>query len=145
MGVWIETITLSGFAAHPLVTPYVGVWIETIEVKLSENQFLVTPYVGVWIETPKGSLKHNRDVSLLMWECGLKRQIIDVNGWLHTVTPYVGVWIETEPHQCFPHNYRVTPYVGVWIETALFELWSYKIILSLLMWECGLKHKRFAR
>ena len=83
----------------------------------------VTPYVGVWIET----------------------HIADYLTGNMLVTPYVGVWIETEPHQCFPHNYRVTPYVGVWIETALFELWSYKIILSLLMWECGLKHKRFAR
>ena len=33
----------------------------------------------------------------------------------------------------------VTPYVGVWIETTCAQSYP-TVILSLLMWECGLKH-----
>ena len=34
---------------------------------------------------------------------------------------------------------QVTPYVGVWIETTLIPIYFIHIV-SLLMWECGLKH-----
>ena len=37
------------------------------------------------------------------------------------------------------HNRAVTPYVGVWIETGIF-LYVSVVRMSLLMWECGLKH-----
>ena len=74
VGVWIET------AGHGLnlqkggVTPYVGVWIETTHDCIDKGRISVTPYVGVWIETY--TRQHNlcTRLSLLMWECGLKRK-----------------------------------------------------------------------
>ena len=52
-----------------------------------------------------------------MWECGLKRNLLQPNGAIHAVTPYVGVWIETGRGERSGRNCGVTPYVGVWIET----------------------------
>ena len=50
----------------------------------------------------------------------------------------MGVWIETKAAETPLSVGSVTPYVGVWIET--FEgSGLYNGILSLLMWECGLK------
>ena len=75
-----------------------------------------------------------------MWECGLKPQH-DPKGWEEfKVTPYVGVWIETGNELYSLHRPAVTPYVGVWIET-LTIIARYTSLLSLLMWECGLKHE----
>ena len=99
--------------------------------------------------------------SLLMWECGLKPEFeqriyaadrhslcgsVDWNtiyrtpGRTNKVTPYVGVWIETGTELYSLHRPAVTPYVGVWIET-LTIIARYTSLLSLLMWECGLKHE----
>ena len=97
VGVWIETkgIKLDRNPDH--VTPYVGVWIETIFTQWCWSVWRVTPYVGVWIETGlkyltlKRLLSHSlcgsvdwnpwtyadccqAEESLLMWECGLKRE-----------------------------------------------------------------------
>ena len=73
MGVWIETIYLISSPTLLIVTPYVGVWIETLNYHSGAKIVRVTPYVGVWIET----LFYHRDfpleLSLLMWECGLKQ------------------------------------------------------------------------
>ena len=55
------------------------------------------------------------------------------------VTPYVGVWIETLRLTSDAEHVKVTPYVGVWIETDYSRLTSQNLV-SLLMWECGLKH-----
>ena len=50
----------------------------------------------------------------------------------------MGVWIETHSVSIYVAITFVTPYVGVWIETP--ELVEYGLnVLSLLMWECGLK------
>ena len=50
----------------------------------------------------------------------------------------MGVWIETFILRDEETTYYVTPHVGVWIETYVAtELWI--IIMSLPMWECGLK------
>ena len=53
-----------------------------------------------------------------MWECGLKRY---ETGYEHCET-------------------KVTPYVGVWIETANWFI-HWRHLVSLLMWECGLKQE----
>ena len=73
MGVWIET-SHEGLEALPYrVTPYVGVWIETLRLISDEEHTGVTPYVGVWIETDMlDTIPPSANLSLLMWECGLK-------------------------------------------------------------------------
>ena len=53
-----------------------------------------------------------------MWECGLKLVHLHKN----------------------QHHQPVTPYVGVWIETY-FLIFKLVLLQSLLMWECGLKHR----
>ena len=55
----------------------------------------VTPYVGVWIETAIEARVIAWVASLLMWECGLKRNKMEEEQDALDVTPYVGVWIET--------------------------------------------------
>ena len=56
----------------------------------------------------------------------------------YIVTPLVGVWIEmrgalgTDDQRC------VTPLVGVWIEINMY-LPPVTVLLSLPLWECGLK------
>ena len=76
-----------------------------------------------------------------MWECGLKQRVGLDRPVRYQVTPYVGVWIETEGYFHIKTDGKVTPYVGVWIETTQSEMrWAQK--MSLLMWECGLKHRR---
>ena len=79
-------------------------------------------------------------VSLLMWECGLKHRDSRLQRESQTVTPYVGVWIETQKTNWKTINWKVTPYVGVWIETV-FNRPIKRVTQSLLMWECGLKHR----
>ena len=73
--------------------------------------------MGVWIETLNRSLAINP----------------------FKVTPYVGVWIETVRKRHRRPLGNVTPYVGVWIETGQ-DIQPYVCTVSLLMWECGLKH-----
>ena len=51
----------------------------------------------------------------------------------------MGVWIETRMTVDELYAVKVTPYVGVWIETDYSRLTSQNLV-SLLMWECGLKH-----
>ena len=93
-----------------------GVWIETILKQMEKAEVDVTPYVGVWIETQCKPLHGAKRLSLLMWECGLKR--------VDTINNVVVA--------------EVTPYVGVWIETSA-RLTCHYTAVSLLMWECGLK------
>ena len=73
--------------------------------------------MGVWIET--GYIRYKSETPV--------------------VTPYVGVWIETRMTVDELYAVKVTPYVGVWIETDYSRLTSQNLV-SLLMWECGLKH-----
>ena len=51
--------------------------------------------MGVWIETPCALLPLIRRVSLPMWECGLKHEVLGKIELGNNVTPHVGVWIET--------------------------------------------------
>ena len=76
--------------------------------------------MGVWIETT------DRDGNVIRY----------------TVTPYVGVWIETILVSKGAKEYGVTPYVGVWIETDVLSQGEYPVV-SLLMWECGLKQQEY--
>ena len=72
MGVWIETTSVLQRLRGRGVTPYVGVWIETSNNVYAKHRCFVTPYVGVWIETLSETRKIEDEMSLLMWECGLK-------------------------------------------------------------------------
>ena len=49
-----------------------GVWTETPNALHIERNAMVTPHVGVWIETLSGIAHTDTNVSLPMWECGLK-------------------------------------------------------------------------
>ena len=64
---------MPGTGLRVRVTPYVGVWIETSQLVTCGPTIAVTPYVGVWIETGYYEMQDVFDVSLLMWECGLKQ------------------------------------------------------------------------
>ena len=99
-----------------------GVWIETLFTQDDSILIYVTPYVGVWIET---SISRAASANC-------------------KVTPYVGVWIETSRLRLVLSHPNVTPYVGVWIETLNYLYYNY-LPLSLLMWECGLKHALFKK
>ena len=147
------------------VTPYVGVWIETkggLGLSNTESASLLMWECG--LKHLPSAYARNDQLSLLMWECGLKR--------IRGVTVYYGfvsllMWecgLKQLYRDCSRdrgchslcgsvdwnlHNGRiskshaVTPYVGVWIETKL-ALCATIVISSLLMWECGLKHKTVA-
>ena len=54
------------------------------------------------------------------------------------VTPRVGVWIEITLRDTSKPSLWVTPRVGVWIEIIAFSR-SFLSLLSLPVWECGLK------
>ena len=72
--------------------------------------------MGVWIEIEMNVANILEDLSLPLWECGLKSA--------HAL--YI------------PLAVLVTPLVGVWIEIAIKILLSYHK-RSLPLWECGLK------
>ena len=55
------------------------------------------------------------------------------------VTPLVGVWIEIVVQTATNLKDSVTPLVGVWIEILENCRNRYRI-LSLPLWECGLKY-----
>ncbi len=73
-----------------------------------------------------------------MWECGLKHKLSALHFHCGLVTPHVGVWIETRLAGAVFSNLKVTPHVGVWIETNKCP-GARPPLLSLPMWECGLK------
>ena len=101
-----------------MVTPYVGVWIETLTVGLAGEISKVTPYVGVWIETWVESITLKEGA----------------------VTPYVGVWIETWHQKTANNPWCSHSLCGSvdWNSAALKA--NPLVAVSLLMWECGLKH-----
>ena len=72
--------------------------------------------MGVWIEIIGDSGKKTQDMSLPLWECGLKYSI------------------PSHP----PITFIVAPFVGVWIEIYLKIQIDYNL-KSLPLWECGLK------
>ena len=125
------------------------------------QQCQVTPHVGVWIETTILARWSDRSMSLPMWECGLKHCVC-LTGDLKIKS--LPMWeCGLKPHSVGKRRRlcRVTPHVGVWIETPMLLPilaiarshslcgsvdWNYdeaesgtKLIVSLPMWECGLK------
>mgnify|MGYP000785582598 CR=1 FL=1 len=54
------------------VAPFVGVWIEMSGTRSSIANKSVAPFVGVWIEIPQKRGTYTLDMSLPLWECGLK-------------------------------------------------------------------------
>ena len=55
-----------------IVTPCVGVWIETVPLTGKFELILVTPCVGVWIETGRKAIYPEYITSHPAWVCGLK-------------------------------------------------------------------------
>ena len=82
-----------------VVTPYVGVWIETFSERTlcPSNMSLLMWECG--LKQTYGNSIIVPDTSLLMWECGLKLKQMEKAEVDVLVTPYVGVWIETEYHR----------------------------------------------
>ena len=77
-------------------------------------------------------------MSLPLWECGLKSQLLLLMLKRARVTPLVGVWIEIHPIINIIIKHTVTPLVGVWIEIPI--QWCQNLSIgSLPLWECGLK------
>ena len=72
MGVWIEIPYCAKHIAQISVTPLVGVWIEIAQVISNIERGYVTPLVGVWIEIAQRLAFHIMNMSLPLWECGLK-------------------------------------------------------------------------
>ena len=56
------------------VAPYVGAWIEIQLSAVWSVQTHVAPYVGAWIEMLVSHYITDNELSLLMWERGLKYQ-----------------------------------------------------------------------
>ena len=72
-------------------------FISDIEQKIRKLlvNIAVAPFVGVWIEIEEEQI-HEADanVSLPLWECGLKSAIAINPAIPASVAPFVGVWIE---------------------------------------------------
>ena len=117
MGVWIEIKQVGRNVGDITVTPCMGVWIEIKICFKSSSLVLVTPCMGVWIE-----------IILFMGMC------IDSQ-----VTPCMGVWIEILWLVVLLSTiYRHSLYGSVdWNTFKSFG--SSDMILSLPVWECGLK------
>ena len=54
------------------VAPFVGVWIEISVLAEVRSEAKVAPFVGVWIEISDHRSYTSSNVSLPLWECGLK-------------------------------------------------------------------------
>ena len=74
--------------------------------------------MGVWIEIADLINLKNINVSLPLWECGLKFLYAYAISNGESVTPLVGVWIEINRTYVVFRHYDVTPLVGVWIEIS---------------------------
>ena len=55
-----------------IVTPFAGVWIEMFHTASKAGASFVTPFVGVWIEIKHSAGFGQLNMSLPLWECGLK-------------------------------------------------------------------------
>ena len=139
VGAWIEIDNrhkpLIFFASLPLwergLKSFFGI--------LTSNFFPVAPLVGAWIEIDKLRRHFVQCVSLPLWERGLKFTAATSAFWLSHVAPLVGAWIEIKG--CLaPLIYMfVAPLVGAWIEiTSRGNLFD-PVLVSLPLWERGLK------
>ena len=69
---WIEISLISVFGTSNTVIPFAGVWIEISESCDSFSVGIVTPFAGVWIEIKHSAGFGQLNMSLPLWECGLK-------------------------------------------------------------------------
>ena len=72
-----------------------GAWIETYWQRHPATPDKVAPRVGAWIETFTDEDGTPREVSLPVWERGLKLARRTEQGDDDDVAPRVGAWIET--------------------------------------------------
>ena len=72
VGAWIEITDSCKMPTAPLVAPLVGAWIEICKHWLSGLIKCVAPLVGAWIEMLGVIFIHFFNMSLPLWERGLK-------------------------------------------------------------------------
>ena len=72
-------------------------WERGLKLRLNvqPSAVSVAPHVGAWIETSVAIVAQSQDVSLPMWERGLKLQFALLGRLQRRVAPHVGAWIET--------------------------------------------------
>ena len=97
--------------------------------------------MGVWIEIEMNVANILEDLSLPLWECGLKSANALYIPLAVLVTPLVGVWIEILRPPQKRESDAVTPLVGVWIEICGKRRGD-QCGQSLPLWECGLKYSK---
>ena len=116
-----------------------GAWIETYQAIKNRLLSVVAPHVGAWIETWSLCRCLHLQTSLPMWERGLKQHLETDEVLHHHVAPHVGAWIETPLMWTFCSHASVAPHVGAWIETKKENDIKNPEMVSLPMWERGLK------
>ena len=72
VGAWIEIGYNFGQGIDDKVAPLVGAWIEIATANGARINILVAPLVGAWIEMAIVELDSGAELSLPLWERGLK-------------------------------------------------------------------------
>ena len=96
-----------------------GAWIEIAILGLSGAPASVAPLVGAWIEIVVSRIIIKYDMSLPLWERGLKYWIYHSQSECSRVAPLVGAWIEIIGSITYWSGTQVAPLVGAWIEIFL--------------------------
>ena len=118
MGAWIETRIISCCFFQYSVAPRVGAWIETRRRVLPGVHVPVAPRVGAWIETLISNDENISQMSLPVWERGLKLVILYL---FFGFTESLPVWergLKQPSTSRSSHKDEVAPRVGAWIETT---------------------------
>ena len=159
VGAWIEISVQFCPWRFSIVAPLVGAWIEILKSAALLLNTNVAPLVGAWIEMIKVKARSKPEMSLPLWERGLKllntqdsMEIpcrspcgsVDWNQctslisyWLVCRSPCGSVdWNLFLPCHCLPDV--VAPLVGAWIEIPISTRENQQIT-SLPLWERGLK------
>ena len=77
-----------------MVAPLVGAWIEIAPQLHRGIRCLVAPLVGAWIEMSSAHASSSKNLSLPLWERGLKFFFKATSRTSSAVAPLVGAWIE---------------------------------------------------
>ena len=100
--------------------------------------YLVTPLVGVWIEIFLSLQLADRELSLPLWECGLKFEYFVGNFFKYRHSPCGSVDWNTQHRKSMSAVVRHSPCGSV--DWNKFDVTLCKnLYLSLPLWECGLK------
>ena len=103
----------------------------------------VTPLVGVWIEIADRKSLEQIQMSLPLWECGLKSWSRNNPAVRKSVTPLVGVWIEITSDRYFTRSLASLPLWECGLK-CLYKNLNLHHEPSLPLWEWGLKYVHIA-